>query len=239
MSSKRKRKDELAARQAQRRATESEVQRFARLALNAASTAAARAAESEQQNETRRIRNAASTAAARAAELEHQTAIRRVEDALRHATIREAENPQQTAARLAVSASRFAATSSSATQDQASDRRLSNASAQRRSRETCQTSKAAFLENFDASVHGPLHAQSFVAKHMQTFHSELLELRQQHCFHCQELWPTTDAIVNPYICACCKKLSEFNSFSIQNDMVRDFSSVPFVIQKHLQKTYNN
>ncbi|EFX66121.1 hypothetical protein DAPPUDRAFT_263668 [Daphnia pulex] len=54
MSSKRKRKDELAARKAKSRATESEVQRFARLEANAVRNAAARSAESEHQTVNRR-----------------------------------------------------------------------------------------------------------------------------------------------------------------------------------------
>ncbi|EFX63780.1 hypothetical protein DAPPUDRAFT_267695 [Daphnia pulex] len=162
--------------------------------------------------------NAARNAAARSAESEQQTVNRRVEDAMRHAVAREAECPQQTAARLAASAARFAATISNETQDEANDRRQSNASIQRRSRETRQTSKVEYLDVFYASVNGPLHAQPFVDKHMKTFHSELHQLNQQHCLHCRELWPTRDAIVDPYICCRCKKLTEFNPFGIQNDM---------------------
>jgi hypothetical protein len=44
----------LQARKAKRRATESEVQRFARLEANAVRNAAARSAESEQQTVNRR-----------------------------------------------------------------------------------------------------------------------------------------------------------------------------------------
>ena len=67
---------------------------------------------------------------------------------------------QQNAIRLAGSSARFAAPSS-ATQYQATNRRQSNASAQRRSRETRQTSKADYLNGFDVSIHRPLHAQTF------------------------------------------------------------------------------
>jgi hypothetical protein len=70
---------------------------------------------------------------------------------------------------------------------------------------------------------------------MQTFHSELFQLNQQHCLHCRELWPTRDAIVDPYICSRCKKLTEFNPFGIQNDMVLDFSSIPLAIQKQIRE----
>lgn len=85
-------------------------------------------------------------AADREAKLELQATARRAVDAGRHSVVREAEYPQQTAARLAGSSARFAATTSSETQDQASDRRQSNASDQRRFRETRQTSKADYLD---------------------------------------------------------------------------------------------
>ena len=97
---------------------------------------------------------------------ELQATPRRAVDAGRHSVVREAEYPQQTAARVAGSSARFAATTSSETQDQASDRRQSNASDQRRFRETRQTSKADYFDGFDASIHGPLHVQPFVAQHM-------------------------------------------------------------------------
>jgi hypothetical protein len=129
----------------------------------------------------------------------------------------------------------LAATISNETQDEATDRRQSNASVQRRSRETRQTFKAEYLDAFDASVNGPLNTQPFVHKDMKTFHSELLQLNQEHYLHCRELWPTRDAIVDPYICCRCKKLTELNPFGIQNDMVRDFSSIPLAIQKHIRE----
>ncbi len=172
------------------------------------------------------------------AESEEQRCARLETNAVRNAIARESECPQQTAARLAASAAPFAATISNETQDEPTDRRQSNASVQRRSRETRQTSKAEYLDVFDASVNGPLHTQPFVHKHMQTFHSELHQLNQQHCLHCRELWPPRDAIVDPYICCRCKKLTEFNPFGIQNDMARDFSSIPLAIQKHIQGTYS-
>jgi hypothetical protein len=104
--------------------------------------------------------------AVREAKLELQATARRAVDAGRHSVVREPEYPQQTATRLAGVSARFAATTSSETQDQASDRRQSNASDQRRFRETRQTSKADYFDGFDASIHGPLHVQPFVAQHM-------------------------------------------------------------------------
>jgi hypothetical protein len=53
------------------------------------------------------------------------------------------------------------------------------------------------------------------------------------------LWPTIDEIVNPYIFARYKKITEFNSFGIQNDIVLDFLSIPLVIQKHIRKLTTN
>lgn len=71
MAPKRKQKDELAARKAQLRATESTTRRSARLAADAARHAAARGFESP-----------------------HEIAARRADDAARHAQSREAETQQ-------------------------------------------------------------------------------------------------------------------------------------------------
>ncbi len=224
-----------ATRHASVREAESELQASARRAVDSSRHASAREAESELQASARRAADATSHTFAREAESEIEASARRAADATRHTFAREAECPQQTAARLAACAARFSATISNETQDEATDRRQSNASIQRLSRDTRQTSKAEYLDVFDASVNGPLHKQPFVDKHMKTFHSELHQLIQQYCLHCRELWPTRDAIVDPYICCRCKKLTEFNPFGIQNDMVRDFSSIPLAIQKHIRE----
>ena len=133
---------------------------------NAARNTVEKEAESKQQTATRHVEDALRQSAVREAKLELQATARRAVDAGRHSVVREAEYPQQTAARLAGSSARFAATTSSETQDQASDRWQSNASDQRRFSETRQASKADYFDCFDASIHGPLHAQPFVAQHM-------------------------------------------------------------------------
>lgn len=114
-------------------------------------------------------------AAALEAKSELQTFVTSAVDAARYSVVREAKYAQQNAVELAGSSTGFAATTSSATQYQVTNRRQSNARAQRRSRDTRETSKADYLYGFDVSIHGPLHAQTFVAKHMQLFHSELLQ----------------------------------------------------------------
>ena len=137
---------------------------------NAARNTVEKEAESKQQTATCQVEDALRLSAFREAKLELQATARRAVDAGRHSVVREPEYPQQTATRLSGVSAWFAATTSSETQDQASDRRQSNASDQRRFRETRQTSKADYLDGFDASIHGPLHAQPFVAKHvMLTF----------------------------------------------------------------------
>ena len=160
---------------------------------------------------------------------------RLAKDAARHAAARKIASQQQIATRRALGASRHKAIRCNESDQQTTSRRQSDAENHRLVRKNRQMSKKDYLFSFNSSLYGPLHVQPFVFNHLKAFHSELAQLQQQHCRHCRELWPTREAVAKPFICDRCQKHSDFNPFGIQNDMVRDFSSIPLNIQIHLRE----
>ena len=73
---------------------------------------------------------------------------------------------------------------------------------------------------------------------MKKFHDDMAKYNQHQCTVCKELWPTKEVpATSNYICPTCKK--ERNDgvfkFSLENDMIRDYSKIPDVIQQHLRE----
>lgn len=73
---------------------------------------------------------------------------------------------------------------------------------------------------------------------MKKFHNDLKKSQSRHCIVCKELWPTSENNENEeeYTCRRCEKENQtedkFHKFGIENDMIRDLTTIPDYIQIH-------
>lgn len=105
-------------------------------------------------------------------------------------------------------------------------------------RQTRNVSRQEYLDSFNAHENGPLHDQPYVQKCMKKFHNDLKKYQSRHCNVCKELWPTSENNENEdeYTCRRCEKEKKsedkFHKFGIDNDMIRDLTTIPDHIQIH-------
>ena len=100
------------------------------------------------------------------------------------------ESEEKATARRLVNTIRNSATRQNETEEETLNRRAKNAKRQKISTHERKTSKKKYLEEFNATVNGPLHEQNFAKGNMEAFHKELALFNQQQCRICHEFWPT-------------------------------------------------
>ena len=167
-------------------------------------------------------------------ESEENATARRLENAIRNSNARKKESEEKVTNRRLADCFRHSVSRQNETEEDTLNNRSKDAKRQKISKNAKKTSKKKYLEEFNATVNGPLHEQNFTKENMEAFHQELALFNQQQCQICHELWPTKSLKDPNYTCDHCSKKSGA-AFGIQNDIICDLSSIHWEIIKLIRE----